>query len=156
MTSINKAYHPELVVLVVEDFLIFAKEIKHALPRHTVVLARSMEEAKTRYDECLPDITFLDIDLPDGNGFDLMDYIRNQEPEAYVIILTGSKLQEDVTRSTAKGAQGYIIKPFTKEKINQAIETYLDIRERTIKLSLNQVTQHRRQSYGSAAVKNDE
>jgi len=156
MTSINKAYHPELVILVVEDFMLFAKEIKHALPQHTVVFARSVEEANSRYSECLPDIIFLDLDLPDGNGLDLLDDIRRSEPDAYAIVLTGSKLQEDVTRSTAKGAQGYIIKPFTKEKINQAIETYLDIRERNIKLSLNQVTQHRRQSYGSAAVKNDE
>ena len=36
MKSIRKAYRPELVVLVVEDYKLFAREIKHALPQHRV------------------------------------------------------------------------------------------------------------------------
>ncbi len=141
--SIRKAYHPDLVILVVEDQMMFIKDIKHALPQHKVVFARTVEEAKLRYDECLPDISFLDIDLPDGNGFELLDYIRAREPEAYVIILTGSKMREDVALSQQKGAHGYIIKPFTKSKIDQTVEKYLGVREKGIQSLLVETKKHR-------------
>jgi len=141
--SIRKAYHSELVILVVEDQMLFSKEMKHILPLHTVIFARSLEDARLRYDECLPDITFLDIDLPDGNGFDLLDYIRSREPEAYVAMLTGSKIEADVVMSQKKGARGYIIKPFTKSKIEQHVAQYLEFREKKIKFLLHETELHR-------------
>lgn len=144
--SILKAYRPELSVLVVEDHMLFGKGIKHALPQHAVHFARTIEDAKARYNECLPDIIFLDIDLPDGSGFELLDYVRTREPEAYIIMLTGSKLQEDVALSHEKGAQGYVIKPFTHTKIEQIIEEYLAYREQSIKSLLAETAKHRHEA----------
>lgn len=144
--SIKKAYHPEtLTVLAVEDHSLFSKEIKHALMRHNVVFAKSLEEGRERYNECLPNITFLDIDLPDGNGFALLDYIVSQEPDAYVAMLTGSKVEEDVAISRKKGARGYIIKPFTQSKIEQCVTNYLEYREHLINNLLSEVKKHRQQ-----------
>lgn len=143
--SIRTAYHPDLVVLVVEDHLLFSKDIKHALPDHKAVLARSVEEARQRYDECLPNITFLDIDLPDGTGFEVLDYIHGKEPDAYVIMLTGSKAECDVMVSQKKGARGYIIKPFTKSKIEQHLSEYLEFREKRIKSLMQETEAHRQQ-----------
>ncbi len=147
--SIRKAYRPELVVLVVEDHLLFAKGIKHALPQHTVVFARSVEEAKQRYQECLPDITFLDIDLPDGNGFEFLDYQKSCDTEAYTVILSGSKIKEDIDMARKKGAQGYIIKPFVNSKIEHVIETYMESREKKIQSLLAETERHRNQATGS-------
>lgn len=144
--SIRKAYHPDLVVLVVEDYMLFSKEMKHALPQHKVIFARTVEDAKARYEEHLPDITFLDIDLPDGDGFELLDYIREREPKAYIVILTGSKLQKDITASQQKGAHGYIIKPFTRSQIERYVEEYLQIREKDIKALLVETEHHRTQA----------
>jgi DNA-binding NtrC family response regulator len=144
--SIRKAYYPDLVILVVEDHTLFSREMKHALPQHKVVFARTVEDAKARYDECLPDMTFLDIDLPDGNGFELLDYLRAREPDAYVVILTGSKLPEDIVTSRQKGAQGYIIKPFTRSKIEPYIEQYWQTREKDIKAQIAQTEHHREQA----------
>lgn len=126
--------------------MLFSKELKHALPQHNVIIARSLEEARAQYDDSLPDITFLDIDLPDGNGFELLDYIRSQEPEAYVIMLTGSKLPEDVATSQEKGVSGYIIKPFTKAKIEEYIEDYMQVRERGIKTLLQETKKNRQEA----------
>jgi len=152
MTSIRKAYHPQLVVLVVEDYMLFAKEIRHALPQHTIIFARALEDAKVRYDECMPDLTFLDIDLPDGSGLELLDYIRAREPDAHVIILTGSKQKEDIASAEAKGAHNYLIKPFVKAKIDQIIADFLESREKNIKSVLRQTEQHRQQAAGSAGI----
>jgi len=141
--SIRSAYHPELVILIVEDHMLFTKDIKHALPEHTVVFARSVEEARLRYEECLPNITFLDIDLPDGTGFEMLDYIRNKEPDAYVVMLTGSKIEADVVTSRQKGARGYTIKPFTKSKIERHISEYLEFREKQIQTALRETEKRR-------------
>jgi two-component system chemotaxis response regulator CheY len=143
--SIRKAYHANLVILVVEDHMLFTKEMKHVLPEHTVVFARSVEDAKLRYDEALPNIIFLDIDLPDGNGFELLDYIRDREPEAYVVMLTGSKIESDVMISQKKGARGYVIKPFTRSKIEKHIAEYLELREKQMQLLLAETTKHRQE-----------
>jgi two-component system chemotaxis response regulator CheY len=145
-TSIRKAYHPDLVVLAVEDHVLFSKEIKHALPKYTVVFARSVEEAKQCYNEYLPNITFLDIDLPDGNGFELLDHIRAAEPDAYIVILSGSKLQQDIDAARQKGAHSYILKPFTKEKIEGVVEEYLALREKNIKSLIAKTEQRRAQA----------
>jgi len=141
--NIKAACQAELVVLVVEDHLMFSKDVKHALPEHKVVLARSVEEAKLRYDECLPNITFLDIDLPDGAGFEVLEYIRDKEPDAYVVMATGSKVESDVLVSQKKGARGYIIKPFTKSKIEQHLRQFQEYREKQIKSLLAETTAHR-------------
>lgn len=141
--SIRKAYHEELVILVVEDHMIFCREVRHALPQHKVAFARTVEEAKQCYNDRLPNITFLDIDLPDGDGFAVLDYIRAHDSDAYVIILSGSKLQDDVTLSRQKGAQGYIIKPFTRSKLEHYIDEYVKIREKNIKSTLEEIEKHR-------------
>jgi len=141
--SIRKAYHEDLVILIVEDHMIFCKEARHALPQHKVVLARSVEEAKEQYDDCLPNITFLDIDLPDGDGFAVLDYIRSQDPSAYVIILSGSKLQDDLNAAQNKGAQGYIIKPFTRSRLEYYINEYMKFREQNIKSAISEIENHR-------------
>src|ERR1700722_15759549 len=114
--SIRAAYRPELVILIVEEHMLFTKDVKHALPEHAVFFARSIEEAKKLHAKHLPDVVFLDIDLPDGNGFDLLDYFHAQAEEVYVVMLTGSKVESDVALAQTKGAKGYIIKPFTKSK----------------------------------------
>ena len=141
--SIRKAYHPAIVILVVEDHMMFWRDIKHAAPQHQVIFARTMEEARARYEEHMPDMTFLDIDLPDGNGLELIDYIRGREPEAFIVVLTGSKLHEDVAAAQRKGAHGYIIKPFTQSRIEQTIEKYLGIREKRIQSLLVETEKHR-------------
>jgi len=145
--SIRKAYHEDLVILVVEDYLIFSKEVRHALPQHRVILARTVEEAKARFEEWLPNITFLDIDLPDGDGFAVLDYIRALDTDAYVIMLSGSKLQDDITMAQSKKANGYIIKPFTRSRIDQCVEEYLKTRESSIKTLLKDTEKHRMQSH---------
>jgi DNA-binding NtrC family response regulator len=141
--SIRKAYHEEVVVLVVDDHMIFCREARHALPEHRVVFARTVEEAKRQYDDNLPNITFLDIDLPDGDGFSVLDYIRARDSEAHVIILSGSKMQDDITAAQCKGAHGYIVKPFTRSRLQSAIHDYIKIREKNMKSTLREIEEHR-------------
>ena len=142
--NIRKAFHPDaLTILVVEDHTLFSKEIKHALMQHNVVFAKSVEEGRKKYDENLPNLTFLDIDLPDGTGFEILDHIMSHEPDAYVAMLTGSKVEDDVVVSHKKGARGYIIKPFTKSKVDECVASYLRFRESQINMRITEAEKHR-------------
>lgn len=152
--SIRKAYHEQIVILVVEDHMLFCREVRHALPQHNVIFARSVEQAKEQYDKYLPNITFLDIDLPDGDGFAVLDYIRSHDPAAYVIVLTGSKLQNDITAAQLKGAQGYIIKPSPRSRFEYYINEYMKVRERNMKSTLEEIEKHRFKALKQATEEN--
>lgn len=65
----SKQQH-SLTILIVEDYLVFARSVRKSLPEHDFVFAQSVEEAIAQYQKTLPDITFLDIHLPDGSGFE--------------------------------------------------------------------------------------
>jgi DNA-binding response OmpR family regulator len=123
---------PEQIILVVEDNNMGRKDMVHALIKHKVILAGSVEEAKLRYDECRPNLSFLDINLPDGSGFEVLDYIRSKEPDAYVIMVTGSKIESDVLASQKRGARGYVVKPFTISRLKRHLAQFLRYRETQI------------------------
>lgn len=100
-------------VLIIEDDVKLAQTYKNALCNDfDVLVGHSMKACKSLLKSESPDVVLLDIMLPDGNGYDVIPYIK-QHQEAVVIIL--SALEEEVTRRIAyeKGADDYMIKPIT-------------------------------------------
>jgi two-component system cell cycle sensor histidine kinase/response regulator CckA len=71
--------------------------------------------------ECLAknafDLVFLDIVLPDMDGFQVMDYINQQDPDTIVIIITGHVSMQTALRALRRGAYDYIKKPFEPEEL---------------------------------------
>jgi PAS domain S-box-containing protein len=71
--------------------------------------------------ECLAknafDLVFLDIVLPDMDGFQVMDYINQQHPDTMVIIITGHVSMQTALRALRRGAYDYIKKPFEPEEL---------------------------------------
>ena len=57
-------------------------------------------------------LAILDVNLPDGNGFDLCKKIKSRTPELPVIFLTANDLEDDVLNGYDLGAEDYITKPF--------------------------------------------
>ena len=58
------------------------------------------------------DLVLLDINLPDGNGFELCRLIKPQHPDTIVIFLTANDQESDQIRGYEAGAVDYITKPF--------------------------------------------
>lgn len=115
--SIRKGYHQPLVVLVVEDQLIFSKVVQQALPDDDIVIAKTLDAAYDLYENHHPDLIFLDIELPDGTGHEFLHALRRFDQEAYVVMMTGSHLEMDRYIAQDYGVQGYMIKPCTLDKI---------------------------------------
>ena len=74
---------------------------------------------------CAPDMVLLDVNLPDGNGFDLCREIKAQKPELPVIFLTANDLERDVLSGFDMGAEDYVTKPFNMQILLRRVEVVL-------------------------------
>jgi len=63
------------------------------------------------------DVVFLDVNLPDGNGIDIVQKIRDTEASPEVVIMTGYGCPDGAERAVKNGAWDYIQKPITPKKI---------------------------------------
>ena len=70
-----------------------------------------------------PDVTLLDVRMPDRNGIEVLREIRNSNPAARVVMLTTSDVEEDVFRAIEDGALGYVMKESPVETIKAAVRS---------------------------------
>ena len=76
-----------------------------------------------------PDLVILDVQLPDVNGFDILDRLKAHPALKAVpaIMLTAEATREAVMRGLAGGADGYITKPFERERLLEGVRAVLGI-----------------------------
>lgn len=82
-----------------------------------VAEASSGEEAIEKFKKHRPDISFLDITMPDMNGIETCTSIRKIDPEAKVIIMTMHLTEDYLNQVLAAGACGYMLKNAGKKEI---------------------------------------
>ena len=75
-----------------------------------VAMASTAAEAIEQFEKHRPDVTLMDLRLPDMSGISAVSSIRIAHPKARVIMLTTSEGDVDVQRALAAGAQGYMLK----------------------------------------------
>jgi two-component system NtrC family response regulator len=75
------------------------------------------------------DVVFLDVQMPDGNGLDVLPEILEKSPSPEVIIITDFSTPEDAKAAIEKGAWCYIRKPFSINEINLLIVSILRYRQ---------------------------
>ena len=76
--------------------------------------AKSVKEAITEAEKSRPELAILDVMLPDGNGFDLMEQLK-QKGDYPVLFLTARGEDDDKFRGFGLGADDYIVKPFYRK-----------------------------------------
>jgi len=80
-------------------------------------------QAVELYRKHRPDITLMDLRLPNMNGVDAIAQIRSQAPEARIIVLTTFDGDEDIYRALQAGAKGYLLKGMNADELMDAIRT---------------------------------
>jgi DNA-binding NarL/FixJ family response regulator len=78
-------------------------------------------DALQKFREHRPDITLLDLRLPDMSGIDTMIAIRNEFPEARAIILTTFEGDAEIHRALAAGARAYVLKSMPPKELVEVI-----------------------------------
>ena len=64
-----------------------------------------------------PDIVFLDVIMPEMDGIETLQNIKERYPDIAVIMITGNPSKDNVEESIRGGANGFIVKPFNSAKV---------------------------------------
>jgi DNA-binding NarL/FixJ family response regulator len=83
--------------------------------------ATTGREAIQRFREFLPDVTLMDLRLPDVSGIDAMIAIRNDFPNARIVMLTTFEGDVEIQRALAAGARGYMLKSMAPHDLIDAV-----------------------------------
>ncbi len=120
-------------VLIVEDDPMVATINARFLERvegfSLVGLAPSLEEARRLIEDQGPELILLDLFLPRASGMDLLRWIREAGLGLDVILITADSTSSRVREALRYGAVDYLIKPFTFERFQEALERYAQRRE---------------------------
>lgn len=110
----------------IEDDKSLADGLARALSKGqvTVESCGCLREAKRLLLEKEYDLILLDINLPDGNGFDFLAEIK-ENYQASVILLTANDLESDIVAGLEGGADDYITKPFGLAELRARVRTQL-------------------------------
>ncbi len=111
-------------VLIVEDDRALAKGICIALKSDDIIplSCHTLTSAKQEIAEKSFDLFLLDLNLPDGNGLDLLPDLAGVAP---VIILTANDLETDIVTGLESGADDYITKPFSLAVLRAKVNSQL-------------------------------
>lgn len=93
---------------------------------HLVKSASGIIEAQEFMSENNVDLILLDIYLPKENGMDFLKWIRKEETEVDVILITADKTSNVIQEAFRYGAVDYLIKPFTFERFKESLTSYKD------------------------------
>lgn len=80
-------------------------------------------QAVALYRKQRPDVTLMDLRLPNKNGVDAITEIRREFPAARIIVLTTFDGDEDIYRALQAGAKGYLLKGMNADELTEAIRT---------------------------------
>ena len=115
-------------VLIVDDHKIVRVGLRTIISREpdmeVVGEAEDRASALAAHAAQHPDVTLLDLRLPDVHGSELITLIRERDPQAKIIVLTSYDASEDIFSAVRAGARGYLLKgTFPDGILEEAIRT---------------------------------
>ncbi|HEX4689555.1 MAG TPA: response regulator [Solirubrobacteraceae bacterium] len=111
-------------VLVVDDAAFMRKLVSDVLIKggHEVVgEAGNGTEAVDRYAELRPEVTTLDITMPEKDGLAALREIIQLDPAARVVMCSALGQETKVLESIKAGAKDFVVKPFQAERVLEAV-----------------------------------
>lgn len=125
MTDANRSAKP-IRVLIVDDHPIMRvgiAAILNAQPDMQVIAqAGTAAEALRMYATARPELTLMDLRLPDKSGVEAIRAIRAISPKARIVVLTTYEGDEDIHQALEAGAQGYLIKGMPHDALIKALQ----------------------------------
>jgi DNA-binding NtrC family response regulator len=131
-------------ILVVDDEEGVRKSLKAVLEEKGCLVdtAQNGQEAITKSKTRFYNLALIDIRLPDMDGVKLLTSMIDTTPKMVKIIITGYPSIENAIEAVNKGADGYIVKPFTMEQLLDTIKEYLRKQQESKKYSEEKVKEY--------------
>ena len=117
-------------VLVVDDEMGPRESLRMILkPRYEIAVADSGEAALKTLSTFRPDLIFMDIKMPQMDGIELLRRIKGVDPSIEVVMITAYASLETVKNALTHGAFEYLIKPFSRQDLEETARRALARRE---------------------------
>ncbi|MFJ5562790.1 response regulator transcription factor [Lysinibacillus xylanilyticus] len=145
-------------ILLVEDDEALGLAIEFSLKNegYEVIRASSVKEARNQFDHTIFKLAILDINLPDGNGYDLCLHFKKQNDAISIIFLTALDEEANVVMGLDIGGDDYMTKPFRVRELMSRVrvqlrkqtkleEASLILTSENLKIDMNQVKVYKNQ-----------
>lgn len=114
-------------ILIVDDHEVVRDGLKNILlSLNNMAIAGEAangEDAISMYDSLKPDLVIMDISMPGMNGIEATRIIKENDPDAKILILTMHDNQEYLNQIIRSGAKGFVLKNTDKEELLDAVKT---------------------------------
>ena len=138
--------HPQIRILVADDHPIVREGLRGliAIQPDMVVVAEASNgrEAIQQFRVHRPDVTVMDLQMPEVNGTDAVSAIRVEFPNARIIVLTTYAGDLQILRALKAGAQGYLLKAVLHKELPDNIRTVYAGRKVMAPEAAAQVAEH--------------
>ncbi|AIF44198.1 response regulator [Virgibacillus sp. SK37] len=115
-------------ILITDDAAFMRMQLKDILTKlgHEVIgEAENGHVAIEKFKELQPELVTMDITMPEMNGVEAVKEIKKINPHAKVIMCSAMGQQGMVVEAIQAGAKDFIVKPFTPERIGEAVNKVL-------------------------------
>ena len=114
-------------VTVVDDDVPLGKFLQRELKDVAleVVVHTAPRAALTSFEESVPDLLVLDLNLPEMDGMEVLREVRNKWPALPVLVLTARSRTEDLVNGFEQGADDFLVKPFSMRELSARIKRLL-------------------------------
>ena len=116
------------MIMIVDDSSIIRRSLREILEEsgHEVVAeAQNCEEALELYRDHRIDLVTMDIQLPGKSGIEAVRMIKEFDPGARIVMISSVEQRNLIYEAIKLGAKHYIIKPFTREKVDEVLKSIL-------------------------------
>ena len=112
-------------VLVVDDAAFMRMMVKDILSKNGYEVVGEAEngmKAVEKYQELKPDLTTMDITMPEMDGISAVKEIKKIDPNAKIVMCSAMGQQAMVIESIQSGAKDFIVKPFQADRVLEAVK----------------------------------
>jgi two-component system chemotaxis response regulator CheY len=113
-----------LIVDDVHDMRSLLKTTLYGFDVNNIAEAANGQKALDQYYEEGHDLVFLDINLPDISGLDVLERLLERNSRVHVVMVSGEASAANVKEALGKGAKGFVVKPYSPAKIKAALDRF--------------------------------